>query len=529
MKTILCKDYSRVALAILMLAASMAVSRADTIYYQNTFDNSSSFQTTANYNPPPIAVRFDSGTATAHSTFSAAWASGPTYDAGGSSGSGSVKINWNWNYTADGAGSCAIVIDLFPAQITNASAISFDIMLDPSSTPGGFGDYGYFQVVTRDNSYNWNNTSFAEGLITAVGGTPGVWTHINIPLTGVNTNVRAITIQDYVDSGRAIVGPETIYIDNLTISVPGVTVPPTNYISPAGTKGLYMLTSVNSAPDDPAYQRQGIRTVNAAYGWVGSGAHPVTYSLTIADFPNSAHSNFEAYIFFVPTNSASGGPTEANPDWYEIYVGMLSIQNHADGTASAGFQYKVDDAEGNDYTYLGNVSGPSALGTWSITFSNNDYITLAAPGPGGATFSTNLAIGDGSYAFGTPLGLYIGTRPNSTNNTGQQNIFSQFQVVSNAVTLLNETFSTPTLSSTWAVAAEDVNDILQVPPGTAYLLSWTLPDTGFNLQVSTNLADSSAWHDPGLAKTTFNGKRTVLIPSTMVATNSPALFRLKKP
>jgi hypothetical protein len=528
MKTILLKNRSRVALTVLMLAASMAVGRADVIYYQNTFDNSSSFQTTANYNPPPIAVRFDSGTATAQSTFSAAWASGPTYDAGGSSGSGSVKINWNWNFTADGAGSCAIVIDLFPAQITNASAISFDIMLDPASTPGGYGDYGYFQVATRDNSYNWNNTSFAEGLITAVGGTPGVWAHVNIPLTGVNTNVRAITIQDYVDSGRAIVGPETFYIDNLTISVPGVTVPPTNYISPAGTKGLYMLTSANSAPDDPQYQRQGIRTVNCAYGWVGSGANPVTYSLTIAEFPSSAYSNFEAYIFFVPTNSASGGPTEPNADYVEGSVGQMNIQNHADGTATGQFQYKwADPDDSGGYLFLGSVSNSSPLGTWSITFSNNDNFTLTAPG--GATYSTNLNTGDGLTYFNYPLGLYIGTRPNSTNNTGQQNIFSQFQVVSNAVTLLNETFSTPTLSSTWALAAEDVNDILQVPPSTAYLLSWTLPDTGFNLQVSTNLANSGAWHDPGLTKTTFNGKRTVLIPSTMVATNSPALFRLVKP
>jgi len=208
MKTILHKGRASVALTASLLAISMGLSRADLIYYQNTFDNSGSFQTTANYNPPPISVRFDSGTATASSTFSAAWASGPTYDAGASAGSGSVEVSWTWNYTADGAGSCALTIDLFPAQITNASAISFDIMLDPSSTPGGYNDYGYFQVATRDESYNWNNTSLGEGLITAAGGTTGVWAHVNIPLSGVNTDVRAITIQDYVDSGRAIDGPE---------------------------------------------------------------------------------------------------------------------------------------------------------------------------------------------------------------------------------------------------------------------------------------------------------------------------------
>ena len=524
MKTILHKGRASVALTASLLAISMGLSRADLIYYQNTFDNSGSFQTTANYNPPPISVRFDSGTATASSTFSAAWASGPTYDAGASAGSGSVEVSWTWNYTADGAGSCALTIDLFPAQITNASAISFDIMLDPSSTPGGYNDYGYFQVATRDESYNWNNTSLGEGLITAAGGTTGVWAHVNIPLSGVNTDVRAITIQDYVDSGRAIDGPEIFYIDNLTIYQPGVVLPPTNSISKTGAKGLYLLTTPNVTVDAQQYQRQGIRTVASGYSWVGSGANPVTYSVTITNFPGPAYSNFEAYVFLVP-----GTPTEVNPDWNEPTVASLSIQNNADGTATATFGYKLDDSSDNPTT-LGIVTNTSVLGTWTMAFENDNDLVITSPG--GATLNTNLDLfssGDGGN-FSGPLTVYLGVEPNYTNNTGQQAIISQFQIVSNGIPLLSDAFTSPTLNTnTWAVAAEDPGGVLQVPPSAAYTLTWNLPDIGFNLQANKNLANTGSWFDPGLPKSLFNGQRTVLIPASWAATNNPGFFRLINP
>ncbi len=120
-------------------------------------------------------------------------------------------------------------------------------------------------------------------------------------------------------------------------------------------------------------------------------------------------------------------------------------------------------------------------------------------------------------------------QPNSTNNTGQQAIFSQFQIVSNGVSLLSDSFATPTLSNQWAVAAEDPNGILQVPPSAAYLLTWNPPETGFNLQTNSNLANTNAWNNPGLPMYTFNGKGTVLIPASMVASNKTEFFRLINP
>ena len=184
-----------------------------TTAFLNTFDNSGSISSGRNYNPPPMGAAFDYGTVTANSV---AWVSGPTYDAGGSSDSGSLELSWTWDYTDNGAASADFTVDLFPAQVDcSGGTVSFDIMIDPSSTPGGDGDYGYFQVATRDGSYNTSFTSLGEGLNVAAG--VGTWQHVSIPL-GAGTNIRGLTFQDYNDSGRAINGPETIYIDNLQVT-----------------------------------------------------------------------------------------------------------------------------------------------------------------------------------------------------------------------------------------------------------------------------------------------------------------------
>jgi hypothetical protein len=225
-----------------VLAALAAVSLATLTakaQYLNTFDTSSSLSATRTYNPPPVWVGFDYGTATATSTATAGWSS---LDAGGSPSSGSVQLSWSFNDSVDtSGGSAAFTMDLFSAaQNYSGGTLSFDIYLASTSTPGAYNDYGYFQVFTRDGSYNDNATTLGEGLLTAAGGATGQWAHVSIALgNGVDSSIRAITFQDYTGgaSDRNINGPETIYIDNVQLTP--VPEPSTIALAGLGIAGLF--------------------------------------------------------------------------------------------------------------------------------------------------------------------------------------------------------------------------------------------------------------------------------------------------
>ena len=484
--------------------------------YLNTFDSGTS------------PWRFDYGTATASANHSVTFAPGPTYDAGGSGASGSAELSWTWNETADGDGSTAFTADVLgtPGQSFVGGTLSFDIYLDPSSTPGNFGDYGYFQIITRNtDSYSFNDTGVGNGLLSFVTA-PGQWKHVSVPLDAVHGNlVRAITIQDYGDSGRNINGPMTIYIDNLQLQPAPVSIPPTNYISKVtGPRGLTFVTSSNVFSYDVGqeqFQRQNVRTVNVLPSWVGSPS-PVTYSLTITNYPSVTYSNFQTQIWLVD------GAANANaPDYNNAAVVSLSINQNADGTANGHLAYKVNQPNGNAMFSgtgnLGNAFSTSVLGTWSITFTNNDSVIITSPS--GNTLSTNLTLGDGAANFADGLTIYLDSQA-ILDNIGQKAGFSQFQAVSNNITLFSDDFSSGVLnSSKWSSAqAEDPANVYQIPTTAAFMVSWTVPDSGFSLQATTNLL--SGWTSPGLPTALINGRRSAFIPASNVATNPVQFFRL---
>ena len=190
-----------------------------TTNFLNSFGTSNFIASARNYNPPPMAIAFDFGDDSAPTID---WLSGPTYDAGGSSGSGSVELKWSW---AGGNGNEAFTMDMFASGQNLANGtLSFDIMIDPSSTAGTNSDYGYLNVVARDGGYGWNPTSLAEGLLTAAGGTVGTWAHVSIPLgSGADSVIRGLTFQISNDGG--INGSQTIYIDNLQLTTSNGTAP----------------------------------------------------------------------------------------------------------------------------------------------------------------------------------------------------------------------------------------------------------------------------------------------------------------
>jgi hypothetical protein len=156
-------------------------------------------------------VGADYGTPTFLSSATVGWS---PMDAAGSPSSGSLKLSWNWNDPVDGAGSAAFVFDLYPSGqlLIGGGTLSFDMYVDPSSTPGMYNDYGYFQIFGRNNGYSLDSGYVNSGLASPT--TVGTWQHIVVNFPS-GENIRALEFQDY--SGRNIVGPETVYIDNLQL------------------------------------------------------------------------------------------------------------------------------------------------------------------------------------------------------------------------------------------------------------------------------------------------------------------------
>jgi hypothetical protein len=227
---------------------------------------------------------------------------------------------------------------------------------------------------------------------------------------------------------------------------------------------------------------------------------PVTYSVTIADYPGAANSGFQTHFFLVPGSGISN--TEDGPDYNEPNLVMLDIQNQANGTASATFRYKTNEPGGNSMVYnagtIASISNPSALGTWSLSFSNNTAVSITTPN--GSV--TNFAIpSDAAALFADPMYVYLGAQPNQTGNIGLSALYTDFNITSGAgpgsTVILGDNFAADSgldTTNTWEVVAGDAAGVIQVPPTTDFWVTWTTPATGFNLQMKAKLTDS-AWVD----------------------------------
>jgi hypothetical protein len=311
----------------------------------------------------------------------------------------------------------------------------------------------------------------------------------------------------------------TFWVDNVTFV--------TNPVPPAlpavaidrakAPSGLQMYASVFNNNGS----RQGIRAVNPV-GWVGS-SDPVSYSFTVSGYPDGAHSGFETHVWLVPN---PGG--EVAPDHNETNVIYLRLVNNADGTATASFRYKTNapgssgDATYNPHT-LAVISNSTPIGTWTLSFNSDTNVTISTPSGSTTNFSLPL---DVAQLFSGPS-FYLGITPNTGGNITQFASFSRAQIVTGTFTNLDDNFSVAPLDVlTWQKFADDVNSIFVWPADASYWVSWTLPDTSFVLQGSSNLLDTASWGDP-LPAVVFrnNLRRQALL------TNSPpdaSYFRLLK-
>ena len=475
-------------------------------------------------------MTFDSPAASTEASGAVVWSAGPS----GWAGTGCIQ---NTNLTGGWGGGNAITLNLdygsghqpnIWTMDANAAHVSFDVVVNATSFNAN-GQWWQIHGSGNSNPNGWTQLQFVDSYRNG-GDTALQVFHVDKTFADLGFTPASAAASSYyqlnlwANSDNA--NPINFYIDNVTFYT-ATTVHPTNDISKVtGPRGLVMKTSTNVFIYDVGneqYQRQNVRSATTGYAWLNS-PDPVTYSLTITNYPDVAHSNFQTQVWLVD------GAANANaPDYNNAHVVSLAINQNADGTANGHLAYKVNQPSANSMFYaagsLGDCFSTTVLGTWSITFTNNDYVVVTSPD--GTIFSTNLTAGD-SANFSQPLTIYIDSQAILTNNIGQEAVFSKFQVVSNSTTLFSDDFSSGVINaSKWLTTqAEDPSNVYQVPTTAAYKLTWSLPDGGFTLQGTSDLV---TWANPGLNAALISGRRTVFLTETSVATNTAKYFRLSNP
>jgi hypothetical protein len=446
---------------------------------------------------------------------------------GGAPGSGSMYVRCYWDTTVGNNWQEVQIVRNagFPWNGGNYVPLSpyinfeCDIKVDVANSvlatnqSGAPVSYLQFQPIIQQ----WGWTPLASVTIPNTNG----WVHISVPLGSATTMASAV-LDFHWAWWNVPAGPISYWIDNVMLTAPPA--PPPTMDLKKTTSGLQFMTAGSGSGG-----RQSISPLDPNYSWVDASG-PVTFKLTIKEYPGSAYPNFQTHIFLAPEASIPYGPGDSSVDWNATNLVFIQIQNLTNGHGQASFMYKTNSGSswgGQVFgsNTLGIVQGASPVGAWTLTFENNTNVTLTAPD----NTSTNFIMPpDAAAQFAGPLYVWFGAQANAANNVGQTLIVDRIQITGGVSPEIDDSFPGPGLdtTNTWRKAAADAAGIQVASPGTAYWLSWTTPDKGFEPEWSPSLSPGAVWLDPGLTPVLAGSKRLATVPASLSTSN--AFLRLVK-
>ena len=413
---------------------------------------------------------------------------------------------------------------------TTYTNLSFDIMVDPSSGQRKANDdYGWLEVgIVTDG---WGNTTVGSGGIplSAANG----WVHINYPMNPTMGNIdKVVGFFLKMWSDGAHTNTLTFNVDNYMIekpSTPVVIPPPTMAINKAGPSGVQITMDNNGAQ----WQRDAISTPSEGgpYLWTSQGSYPVSYSYTIADFPDIAkHPGFEAHIYIANGDTATAADqTSGSPDWNVPDIFIFRLENNAAGSATAQIQWKTNHPASNATNVPVNVTAPSALGTWTVTFTDSTHGTLTGPGITATNFDLPSDAVLNNFSPSTSFlqfGMFKADGANNGHNNQAHGTFSRVQFTG-AAAAFDDDFGGATLTNKYAWRKTSNTAVQYVPPGTAWVVDWTLPAANFNPQSAA--AAAGPWTNAVFSSTYQGGSKVYnLVSESALPGGNAGFFRLIK-
>ena len=232
-------------------------------------------------------------------------------------------------------------------NLNNYTNISFDIKFDTTSATDGAGSYGGVEVDWVPQSDGWPSTPNTVAYQTFTAGNNG-WQHVSLPISAsANPKLTSVTSMGFKiqqnKTGSNLTGTTTFWLDNIILGAVTQIARPTLSIAPVTTPPGLMMVAPGGGNDYNRTLLMALDPVNGTpnFSWVGAGSTPVTYSMSIASYPDTSHAYFQAVIFLVP-NGANGDPSI---DWTAPNAAQLVVMNQPDGTAIGSFQVQDQRAK----------------------------------------------------------------------------------------------------------------------------------------------------------------------------------------
>jgi hypothetical protein len=490
--------------------------------------------------------------------------SGPPPVSGAGSGALAFYSYWPGVPQNSGKGGQNLIIGAFGGgnpfdfsktiDATKYESISFDLYVDPASPTNSAGNVCSLTVGFVLNNYS---TYTVSNVIVPVSNM-GTWVRYTCfinPSTaptppgalaaGPMFNINCYGGQNANLFTNTI--PTKMWIDNYYLKLSPFVAPPPKLATTIGNP-LPGLNLFSAQPASDQYQRNSVK-LNQRFGtgWLGQGG--MSYSMTITNFPDGTKfPGYQAHLFLT-----TGPGTASALDYNETNVIWFNVSANADNSANITLRYKINEPFANTNMfgaeYIGldpttnssagtliNLYASSVLGTFTLTFNDDTNVTIT--GPGGA--SANLTLRPEVAApFTEPINVVVGGQPNQPANVGQDVVIASINVTNSGqgFPIVSEDFIADGSLNTvnWSILTGEPNTVFVFPydPGQR-VVSWTTPDTGFALEVATNLSAPINWtivtgadstQSPALTTWSTGGARFALVPSSVLAPNQD-YFRL---
>jgi hypothetical protein len=395
--------------------------------------------------------------------------------------------------------------------------LEFDLYVDaPTGLGGGYSGLNVFEITS---SWGWTSIGWNDVTTANI----GTWTHYKRVISSMTAS-HGIIFQ--AGCGATVPATVAYYIDNIKVWKPSTPPSITTIEKDPGIGGVQV--KMGSSGN---WERNAIVTPSGMPPLTWVSQTPITYSMTITNFPDATkHASFEAHIYLVNGDTVANNETSGSADWNAADIMILNVQNNTNGGVNFALGWKTNYPAANPTNYPARINDlPSALGTWSVTFTN-DFAGIIS-GPGGV--STNFTLPeDVPMSNFNPANMFVqfgafeGT--DTTRNDLQSATFSHVLITNAFGTVIEDNFAGPGLTAANAWRTTSSTAVQWIAPATALWLTWTTPDVGYIMEVAGNMA--GPYTDAGVTLVIPNGANKVgAVPATSIPAGNAAFFRMRKP